>query len=48
VVSGGWAGPLTDTNINYDQPDGTNAWEVIVANLAPVGETVTAVAVCAS
>ena len=48
VVSGGWAGPLTQTNINYDQPDGTNAWEVIVANTGPTGETVTAVAVCAS
>jgi hypothetical protein len=48
VLSGGYAGPLSDTTITYDDPLGTAAWQVGASNLSSSSETLTAVAVCAS
>lgn len=48
VLSGGYAGPLTDTTITYDDPLGTAEWQVGASNLSSNPETLTAVAVCAS
>jgi hypothetical protein len=48
VLSGGYAGPLSDTTITYDDPLGASEWQVGASNLTSTAETLTAVAVCAS
>jgi hypothetical protein len=48
VLSGGYAGPLTDTTITYDDPSGSAEWQVGASNLSASPETLTAIAVCAS
>ena len=48
VVSGGWAGPLQQTDIDYNEPDGSRRWEVVATNESPIEGAIQAVAVCAS
>lgn len=48
VVSGGWAGPIVQTDIGFNEPVGTTEWEIIATNESSIAENITAVAVCAS
>jgi len=47
VVSGGWAGPLQDTVVDYNQPEGSRGWEVVASNDSQIEGAIQAVAVCA-
>jgi hypothetical protein len=50
VIGGGWDGeqnPLIDASVGYNEPSGTNQWEVIMANRTVISASFHAVAVCA-
>jgi hypothetical protein len=46
AISGGYAGPLANTTVTFDDPLGTTEWQVGASNLSANAETLTAVVVC--